>query len=845
MSRRLEGMPEGWGAEEPGLVLPIADLSAPALRAWARTLMALPSARAPGIALSSRLGTELQGRSSKADPAERVMAFRMASSRPARQLAQFLSLIAPLNIPVMRWTQHALLPDSDESHLAEVVMSGLLDRLENEDDDPEQQTYEFGDKMRPLLSQGLEIVQAHEILDRVGDFLEQRYGAGLELRTVVKTGTPDEIDALPSELQSFARVSRSFLERIGLFLKPSTGPTSSTEQQAVRVSRKLDAPLIDLRWSTTDERQLAILHPTGIEIWNALTENKGHRLSPTSFSAPQLPVIDIAYWIPKASSTSQGDYFEWLVSEIAGELRLGGWQRLTLTRLYRLEEVERYRSDRGLLLAIDHVKSSLSSSEDLSAPTINLTPHANRGPLSVALHFGKGPSLFTSANIRWDLSAFDSDGRPGMNDGELQIALSTLINEIRSRLGVWDRPGISDRQVTAIRWLDDGRIAVAESGHQGATLRALESATGLELVERAVDFRWMESVPSQWIIDFCLLETRPTKKSKRAAPTGVAYLNADRSVNAMEGDLTRSTIGASSVRSLIDSTQSSHWGITTSDGRIMIFRRADIKKKGVYELVNPSPSNDSTARDRILDAWIHRDYAYALTAQGWLHRGWIGVLGAGTPKLDIQPLRIGETVKFATHSPDGRWFVVLSAASTLQVWHADEYQPTAGWQISLDQELSDPVVLGLALKGAHWSLAHGESLWIGDVPAPQIVPASKNASILWVDDRPKNNTRERERLRRMGLECDLSRSTEDALRKISDHRYTVVITDMHREEGHDEGLTLIKAMNARNYNIPVILYAQASPKHLRAEAVAMGAIDTVESKEVGFYELVEGMHRKA
>jgi CheY-like chemotaxis protein len=63
--------------------------------------------------------------------------------------------------------------------------------------------------------------------------------------------------------------------------------------------------------------------------------------------------------------------------------------------------------------------------------------------------------------------------------------------------------------------------------------------------------------------------------------------------------------------------------------------------------------------------------------------------------------------------------------------------------------------------------------------------------ILWVDDRPENNTYERQAFEAMGLRFTLALSTDEAFERLSQVKYAAIISDMGRREGPHEGYVLL------------------------------------------------------
>lgn len=100
--------------------------------------------------------------------------------------------------------------------------------------------------------------------------------------------------------------------------------------------------------------------------------------------------------------------------------------------------------------------------------------------------------------------------------------------------------------------------------------------------------------------------------------------------------------------------------------------------------------------------------------------------------------------------------------------------------------------------------------------AETAVRASKSSSekllpVLWVDDNPSNNTLIAESLNAIGIRVDLSLSTDDAIHKLGQTRYGLVITDLGRWEGGREntmaGLDLVHAIRESDRDIPILVFA--------------------------------------
>ena len=101
-------------------------------------------------------------------------------------------------------------------------------------------------------------------------------------------------------------------------------------------------------------------------------------------------------------------------------------------------------------------------------------------------------------------------------------------------------------------------------------------------------------------------------------------------------------------------------------------------------------------------------------------------------------------------------------------------------------------------------------------------------SVLWVDDHPENKVFEIEHLKRLEIPVTLAKSTDEALTALARGRYTMVITDMDRQEDGrtipQAGLVLIQRMKENNFQTPVFLYCSKKAVEMyREKVVAAGA----------------------
>ncbi|QES48284.1 hypothetical protein DEJ50_11105 [Streptomyces venezuelae] len=260
---RLEGPAGGLGfrADRPpvpgrpvgGLTVPVLPPSARALGAWARLVAGLGSGPVPaevGRVLPGHPGSPVPPPRAARPPRELVRRFRSTASPRAVQLAVYLSA-TPLTLPVMRLVQRTMLPDSEPSDLAEVLLGGLLRRSPNAPNSPNSpnsadpvdssgQWYEFVPGVQEVLLGPLGRDEAALVLKHCSEYVLQQFGRGVRnfpaLAVSQLTGVPvaePEPDAeagarppAPLLPHAFAQVSAKVVRR---YLPVPSGPPGPAE----------------------------------------------------------------------------------------------------------------------------------------------------------------------------------------------------------------------------------------------------------------------------------------------------------------------------------------------------------------------------------------------------------------------------------------------------------------------------------------------------------------------------------------------------------------------------------------------------------------------------------------
>ncbi len=126
---------------------------------------------------------------------------------------------------------------------------------------------------------------------------------------------------------------------------------------------------------------------------------------------------------------------------------------------------------------------------------------------------------------------------------------------------------------------------------------------------------------------------------------------------------------------------------------------------------------------------------------------------------------------------------------------------------------------------------------VDQLVTPRTSRQLEGASVLWVDDRPMNNTYERQALEALGIQFAISKSTEDAVERLQKKTYDLIISDMGRPPDLHAGYTLLEKAKAMGLTTPFIIYAGSKRPEYIAEARKRGAFGTTNDPQE-LFELV-------
>lgn len=869
-SAALHAAPDARHAElatyRNGLALPLAEMTAASFGNWCRTLMHAGVGKMPAIFLAPRAAeaaleqTEALALAPQGAQAL-LMAFNMASSPLARRLAKFMAVTAPLTFPAMRWVQEAMLPQSDGSHLAEFFLGGLLQQVGGDaSTSPDDVVYDFAEGVREALQVGIPINHAIEVLHTVGAYLEAHQSGTVDARTGICTWPAGPAAAGSPALQAFAMVSRDFLARIGLTPSDDTPAENSAvpTQRRVRVpelapsdqlkettrqaehSRRLRQRVRDLQFSLTEDGVLAILHDGGVQVWDVLQDKRGFEIGSADQSkkwskAPQV----VIYWIDSggdSNATEPRAPVKEILALFAASLAAAGCSPVVIAAAgpgHSLPGGWPPPAHHGALIVFENApQAGRSDPADISDW---LDGTAETYTSYGAIRMSPSAPETRGGAIRGDLSPFGPSGHilaPDSVAASVGRFVQDMVQDVlyKASLSASNLSG-----ATAISWLGNGSLAIAESRGNRCVINEIDAREALKLRQARIGSRRLLMAVEHGRV------ARLVCGQGKASPTrgfALAWID-DNGALWIDG---RQRVAGNGLPRLVASADAAHLALTTYGLSLRLIKGLsnDEAPQLVPLRARASSSGKLDELSHFLDESIvaisaHEEWVCAVTSSGYLHRGQASgpdetsATSGASHALDQAPIDLAGKVACACFSADGASVVILKQDGTLELRNTEHGSLLSKLMLSAtDGELSRPV-LAISPGQQLVAVADGKRLEVFRVALGSeggsfaALPDSGQAHVLWVDDRPENNHYSLARFKKAGLRFTLAKNTATALDLLNRYKFAAVISDMGRKEGPREGYVLLDAMRGDGDLTPFFIYAGSNAVAHRLEAESHGA----------------------
>ena len=227
-------------AETSALKLPVITLDPASMLQWARMLAGFGDSSAAGVwfdlqrlsvqAVSSRADRGVAASESEALIAQQLVdRFSQTASYTARKLASLMALI-PLELSLIYIIQARLLPESSPLHIAEVFLSGLIERVKDGpsadasevESAPVQgslfalkRRYRFVEGVRDLLTDTGNTSSAEQVLNQLSIYIGEKLDCPIHSFIALLRLKDEELAQGGEEVVEFAYITKQSLRRLG------------------------------------------------------------------------------------------------------------------------------------------------------------------------------------------------------------------------------------------------------------------------------------------------------------------------------------------------------------------------------------------------------------------------------------------------------------------------------------------------------------------------------------------------------------------------------------------------------------------------------------------------------
>ena len=205
-----------------GLRLPVLTIEPDSVSDWVRVVLGDRRARVTGVVwdaspTSLEQSPVLETVGTPGDPLD---TFLLTASPTARELAGLLASAPVITLPIVRLVQRSLLPRSTAVHVAEVLMSGLLETGDSQAptyEDAENVVYRLcGEAMRQRLQAGTPEIDSLIVLERVSQYVAKGLGRSIsEFKALLRVPGQGSSATEGEFLNAFARVTARILQGLG------------------------------------------------------------------------------------------------------------------------------------------------------------------------------------------------------------------------------------------------------------------------------------------------------------------------------------------------------------------------------------------------------------------------------------------------------------------------------------------------------------------------------------------------------------------------------------------------------------------------------------------------------
>lgn len=150
-------------------------------------------------------------------PQDRIKRFRKIASPTALRLAEYLSPVL-VTLPVIRVIKKTMLPQANQSHIAEVLMGGLIQPLKETiipHSNPDEIEFKFFDGVREELIKTLTHEEIMTTIEEVSVYIAEKMGKSLKEFEALLISSKHKENYLAQQLYPLAQVQAQVLQQLG------------------------------------------------------------------------------------------------------------------------------------------------------------------------------------------------------------------------------------------------------------------------------------------------------------------------------------------------------------------------------------------------------------------------------------------------------------------------------------------------------------------------------------------------------------------------------------------------------------------------------------------------------
>jgi len=199
--------------EKNALKIPVISFDPYALQAWAKVVVNAKNNSISGVELEDVDFTLVKSVSKKEiTPDMRMQRFYSQASPIAQKLAFYMSVL-PVDFKVTRILQEERLSKSNQAHVAEVFLGGLIERRKKD----KSVHYDFYPKIREELNANISADDSFEIMADMSNFVSSHLGIGFDFKALL-TNPNEAFEGdveISSESLAYAKLASRVLKRKG------------------------------------------------------------------------------------------------------------------------------------------------------------------------------------------------------------------------------------------------------------------------------------------------------------------------------------------------------------------------------------------------------------------------------------------------------------------------------------------------------------------------------------------------------------------------------------------------------------------------------------------------------